>query len=245
MLLSVIVPTYNECENIAVLLESLSGLLISLDGDYEVIVVDDASPDGTAEIVADFAKQIPAVQLIRRESKRDLSAALSDGFDSAKGTYLIAIDADLQHDPAAVMRMLALAENSALGLVVATRYADGGGTSNWHGARLWLSRTATRIAAWILRTKISDPLSGYFLLRRDIWQSIRATLQPSGFKLLLDIIAVSPQLQHAETGYQFSARTRGDSKLGFIVAWKFFIVLLRLSHKNLCGKNPGGNNLCC
>lgn len=244
MLLSIIIPTYNERENIVVLLESLLGLLISLDGDYEVIVVDDASPDCTAAIVLEFAKKIPAVQLIRRENKRDLSAALSDGFDSAKGKYLIAMDADLQHDPTAVMRMLALAEDDALGLVVATRYADGGGTSNWHGARLWLSRTATRVAAWILRTKISDPLSGYFLLRRDIWQSIRATLQPSGFKLLLDIIAVSPQLQHAEIGYQFSARTRGDSKLGFIVVWKFFIVLLKLSHKNLCGKNLGSNNLC-
>lgn len=244
MLLSIMIPTYNERENIVVLLESLCGLLVSLTGDYEVIVVDDASPDGTAEIVAEFARQYPAVQLIYRENKRDLSAALSDGFDNAQGKYLIAMDADLQHDPAAVMRMLALAENDALDLVVATRYADGGGTSNWHGVRLWLSRTATRLASWILRTKISDPLSGYFLLRRDAWKKIRATLHPSGFKLLLDIIAVSPQLQHAETGYQFSARARGDSKLGFVVAWKFFIVLLRLSHKNLCGKNLGGSNLC-
>ena len=236
MLLSIIIPTYNECENIAVLLKSLCGLLVSLTGDYEVIVVDDISPDGTAEVVAEFAKKNPAVKLLRRKNKRDLSAALSDGFDDAKGTYLIAMDADLQHDPAAVMRMLALAENDTVDLVVATRYADGGGTSDWHGARLLLSRTATRFTAWVLHTKISDPLSGYFLLRRDAWKNIRKKLHPSGFKLLLDIIAISPQLSHAETGYQFAARVRGDSKLSFMVGWKFFIVLMRLCYKNLYGK---------
>jgi dolichol-phosphate mannosyltransferase len=132
--------------------------------------------------------------------------------------------------------MLALAENDAVDLVVATRYAHGGGTSNWHGARLWLSRAATRLVALILRTNISDPLSGYFLLRRAVWKNIRVTLHPSGFKLLLDIIAISPQLHHAETGYQFAARARGDSKLNFIVGWKFFMVLLRLSYKSLHGR---------
>jgi dolichol-phosphate mannosyltransferase len=227
--LSIVIPTYNERDNIVVLLDQLENQLSSIKGAYEIIVVDDASPDDTAAIVEQHSQRYPDVRVIRRTAKRDLSAALALGFDSATGEYLLAIDADLQHDPAIIMQMLA--EAIDVDLVVATRYAKQGNIARWHYARRFFSRAATVISASILHTTCSDPLSGYFLLRRNIWSMVRQQLHLAGFKLLLEILVVKPDIHFAEVGYCFVARQRGNSKFGFMVTRDFLLALWRVRRK--------------
>lgn len=226
MLLSVVVPTYNECENIARLIMQVMHELVSIEGRYEILVVDDTSCDGTVAAVRQCAQQWPAVRLLQREGVRDLSAALALGFDASAGEYVVAMDADLQHDPAILLRMLEAAQQADL--VIATRYAAGGETDGWEGWRRFLSLVATRITQVVLPVSASDPLSGYFLLRRQVWQQLRPRLQLSGFKLLLEILVLSPGLRCAETGYRFTARQQGDSKFGWAAAWLFLVALWRL-----------------
>lgn len=228
MLLSVVIPTYNERDNIAVLLDRLVNELSTIQGAYEIIVVDDASPDGTATVVEQYAKNDSTVRLMQHTGKRDLSNALALGFDSAAGEYVAAMDADLQHDPALLVRMLGLIENKNIDLVVATRYAKGGGIANWHGMRPVLSYWVTRLSAYVVRTNISDPLSGYFIVRRDLWLAIRLQLRLSGFKILLEIIASARGVRSAEIGYQFIARQRGRSKLGVAAGLAFVCALPHL-----------------
>lgn len=235
LLISIVIPTYNEHENIAVLLAQLGELLAPIASAYEIIVVDDASPDNTADIVRNFAALNTTVRLISRSEQRDLSTALAAGFDSAQGEYLLAMDADLQHDPALVLTMLDIARTNPVDLVVATRYANGGGMVDWGKARLLLSCIATRIVSWVSGSAISDPLSGYFLLRRGSWREMRPRLIPSGFKLLLEIISTAPDLRHAEVGYRFTGRQRGSSKLGSAVALAFLLSLLRCSWRRFTG----------
>jgi dolichol-phosphate mannosyltransferase len=227
MLLSLVIPTRNERDNIAVLLQQLRCQLQALAGQYEIIVVDDGSPDGTAAVVRQHMQQDGAVQLLSRHRAQGLSGALAAGFDAAAGDYVLALDADLQHDPAAVLPMLQLAQQAGADLVVATRYAAGGCTAGWPCWRRWLSRFATALARWRLGGSCSDPLSGFFLLRRQAWIGLRSRLQPDGFKLLLDILQAMPGLRVAETGYCFVARQRGSSKFGLAAVWAFLCALWR------------------
>jgi len=226
ILLSVIIPTYNERENIALLLQQLTQTLAFLVGRYEILVVDDQSPDGTVEVVQDCV--YPAVRVLQRSGVRDLSCALADGFDAARGEFVLAMDADLQHDPSAVPALLQTAQCSALDVVVASRYVVGGTVQGWSKLRLVLSRNATRYVRHYLQSKTSDPLSGFFLLRRAVWQEVRVRLQPAGFKLLLDILSAKSALQCEDVGYCFVARQRGRSKFGIKPILAFLHALWRL-----------------
>lgn len=228
LLLSVVIPTWNERENIAMLLERLVLQLDALAGQYEIIVVDDNSPDNTAEVVGGFCKKNPDVKLLRREGMRDLSVAIASGFDIAKGDFVVAMDADLQHDPAVIVRLLSVARESDVDLVVATRYAKGGSVEGWNRMRLLLSQAATAAVRMRLQSDISDPLSGFFLLRRESWRNVRPHLYLAGFKLLLEILAADPALRCAETGYRFVARQQGSSKFSMGVAWAFACALYRV-----------------
>lgn len=227
VLLSIILPTLNEHDNILLLLEALLGQLSDFQGGYEIIIVDDHSPDGTAAIVDAFRKNHPDVNLLRREGRRDLSSALAYGFDHAHGDYLLAMDADMQHDPAAVLRMLGVAQRVGADLVVATRYSDGGSIADWPGTRRCLSLLATKLAKSVLRCQCSDPLSGFFLISNARWQQVRSRVRLSGYKLLLEILLVEPGLHCAESGYRFVARRRGNSKLGVAAIWSFTCSLIR------------------
>jgi dolichol-phosphate mannosyltransferase len=158
-----------------------------------------------------------------------LSTALASGFDQAKGEYIAAMDADLQHDPAVLLSMLAMARD--IDLVVATRYAAQGSTVHWYGARRLLSRVATRLTARILGADCSDPLSGYFLLHGAVWRQVRPHLHLAGFKLLLEILAAKPDMHCAEIGYTFSVRQHGSSKMNMPVVRDFFLALWRLRRK--------------
>ncbi len=207
--ISVIIPTYNEAGNLPILVERLAAALA--DRSYELVVVDDDSPDGTWRIAEELATHYP-LRVFRRTGKRGLSSAVVDGFAAAQGEALAVIDADLQHDPAILPRLVdGLARCEA---AVGTRYAGSGSTGDWGGARLALSRSATWSVRSMLGVPTSDPMSGYFTIRRELFQRIAPLLQPRGYKILLEVLHRGKVAEVHEEAYTFSGRLHGESKLG-------------------------------
>ncbi len=226
--LSVVIPTYNEKENIALLLCEIQDVLVGVSTVFEIIVVDDASCDGTVEAVQVLLPRMPAVRILQRTSMRDLSSAIAEGFDAAQGDFLLVMDADFQHDPKIIPQMLKQLQENQAEIVVATRYADGGSAKAWSAWRYHLSRGATAVARQFVPQTVSDPLSGFFLVRQTAWVRIRQKLQPQGFKLLFDVLTVDPSLRCVECGYNFSARKSGRSKLNGKVIFAFVRACWRL-----------------
>lgn len=222
--ISVVVPTYNERSNIPVLVERIGAALQGIS--WEMIVVDDDSPDGTAQVVRELHQRWPQVRALQRLGRRGLAGACIEGMLAACGEFCAVIDADLQHDPALLRQMHAVLAQGEADLVIGSRYMDGGGTGEWDAQRLAISQMATRMAGWIARRQVSDPMSGYFALRRDAFLGCVRKLSTLGFKLLLDIIASSPaSLRIRELPYTFGIRTQGESKLSPKVAWDYLMLL--------------------
>ena len=188
--LSVVIPTYNESANIAELVSKLSYLLDNLiPGQYELIVVDDDSPDCTWEIAQSLMNEYAQLRVIRRTTERGLSSAVIRGWQIARGDILGVIDGDLQHPPSILLQMLpaALEGND---LVVASRHVHGGGVSHWSFLRRFLSRGAQILGLMILPevlSRVSDPMSGFFLVRRKAIAN--KILNPVGYKIMLEVIA--------------------------------------------------------
>ncbi|PMB20225.1 glycosyltransferase [Fischerella thermalis] len=217
---SLIIPTYNEAANIEKLIQRLTKLLDErIPGNYELIVVDDNSPDGTWQIAQSLMQKYPQLQVMRRQDERGLSSAVIRGWQVAKGTLLGVIDGDLQHPPHVLLQLLDAIIKGA-DLAVASRHIDGGGVSSWSLIRRFLSRGAQVLGLIILPSvvgRVSDPMSGYFLVRR---QSIaNVTLNPVGYKILLEVIGRGQIKQIAEVGYVFCERKQGESK----VTWKQYL----------------------
>ncbi|EHC19451.1 glycosyltransferase [Fischerella thermalis] len=217
---SLIIPTYNEAANIEKLIQRLTNLLDErIPGNYELIVVDDNSPDGTWQIAQSLIQKYPQLQVMRRQDERGLSSAVIRGWQVAKGTILGVIDGDLQHPPHVLLQLLDAIIKGA-DLAVASRHIDGGGVSSWSLIRRFLSRGAQVLGLIILPSvvgRVSDPMSGYFLVRR---QSIaNVTLNPVGYKILLEVIGRGQIKQIAEVGYVFCERKQGESK----VTWKQYL----------------------
>lgn len=227
-LLSVIVPTRNEAASIAACLHELQAVLRGLHQPYEVLVVDDASPDGTGAIVARCAEADAAIRLVPRPAAPGLAAAIAAGFDLAQGEWLAVLDADGQHDPAALVPMLVLAREQAAEVVVATRYAPGASLGDWPLWRRLLSQLATAFTRRLLDTRCSDPLSGFFLLHRTAWWQQPPAAPTAGFKLLLDLLVHHPDWRVAEIAYAFRARRAGASKLRAATVFAFVQQLWRL-----------------
>ncbi|MBN8526788.1 MAG: glycosyltransferase family 2 protein [Planctomycetes bacterium] len=207
--ISLIVPTFNESRNLPVLVERVAAALQGRT--FEIIVVDDDSPDRTWEVAEGLAARFP-VRVFRRIGKRGLSSAVVDGFAAAKGEALAVIDADLQHDPAVLPRLVdGLARCEA---AVGTRYAGSGSTGEWGGARLALSRSATWSVRRLLGVPTSDPMSGFFAIRRSLFQRIAPLLQPRGYKILLEVLHRGRVSEVHEEPYTFAGRLHGESKLG-------------------------------
>jgi len=224
--LTVVVPTFEERDNIAPLVARLAA---ALDGiAWEVVFVDDDSPDGTAAAVRASARADRRVRIVQRLGRRGLSGACVEGMLSSAAPYVAVMDADLQHDATLLPGMLARLKAEELDLVIGSRYAAGGSTGEWSRRRLFLSRLGIRGAQWLLqRGELRDPLSGFFLLRREVLEGCVRRLSQQGFKLLLDILASAPQpLRFAELPYRFAPRERGVSKLGAAVTWQFGLLLL-------------------
>ncbi|WP_414544503.1 glycosyltransferase [Nostoc sp. CCY0012] len=220
---SLVIPTYQESANIHNVVKILSQLLDeSIPGHYELIVVDDNSPDRTWEVAQSLMVEYPQLRVMRRQDERGLSSAVIRGWQVARGTVLGVIDGDLQHPPEILTQLLAAIEQGA-DLAVASRHVEGGGVSSWSIVRRFLSRGAQVLGLILLPGvlgRISDPMSGYFMVRRACVAGV--TLNPVGYKILLEIIGRGKVGDIAEVGYVFCERQQGESK----VTWKQYVEYL-------------------
>jgi dolichol-phosphate mannosyltransferase len=226
MKISVVSPTYNEAANIDRL---ISEVATALEGfDYEIVIADDNSPDGTWKKAEEIAQANPRVRVIRRLKNRGLSPAVVEGFLAASGDYVACIDADLQHDPKILPQMVAALDNGSE-VAVGSRYVSGGGTGEWNLNRRFQSWVATKLAQLFLGVALRDPMSGYFILRREDFQKVCAQLDVRGFKILLEIVARLAPSNLKEIPYTFRTRTAGESKLSSKVVLQYFSQLWKLS----------------
>jgi dolichol-phosphate mannosyltransferase len=221
---SLVIPTYNEGKNIKTIVALISHLLDqALPRAYELIIVDDDSPDCTWELAQALTSNYPQLRVLRRQDERGLSTAVIRGWQIATGQVLGVIDGDLQHPPEVLLQLLAAIENGA-DLAVASRHVEEGGVSSWGLARRILSRGAQMLALLILpgvTSRVSDPMSGYFLLRRSAISG--RVLNPLGYKILIEAIARGDIHRIAEVGYVFRERQKGESK----VTWRQYVDYLR------------------
>lgn len=221
---SLVIPTYNERRNISKIVEVLTRILDkSLPGDYELIVVDDDSPDGTWEVAAALIPNYPQLRVMRRRQERGLSSAVVRGWQVAGGDFLGVIDGDLQHPPEILLQLLRAVEEGA-DLAVASRHIDGGGVSRWSFIRRFLSRGAQLLGLVMLPGvlgRVSDPMSGYFVVSR--YAIAGTTMHPVGYKILLEVLGRGKIREIAEVGYVFCERCEGESK----VTWRHYLDYLR------------------
>jgi dolichol-phosphate mannosyltransferase len=228
--LSVVVPTFNERDNVTVLYRRLDATLKDIA--WEVVFVDDNSPDGTWEVVRGLARQDPRVRCIRRVGRRGLSGACIEGILASSAPYAAVIDADLQHDETQLPRMVGLLQRGEAELVVGSRYIEGGSADSFNKGRAGVSAVATEVAKRVLSVEIADPMSGFFMIRRDRFEQLAPQLSTQGFKILLDIVATAQgKLRTIEVPFTFGSRQHGESKLDSMVALDFLgLVLAKLTH---------------
>jgi len=229
-LLSVVVPTFNERDNVTVLYRRLAATITDIP--WEVVFVDDNSPDGTWEVVRGLARQDSRVRCIRRVGRRGLSGACIEGILASSAPYAAVIDADLQHDETQLPKMVALLQSGKAELVVGSRYIEGYKAEGFNKQRAGASALATEVARRALKVEIADPMSGFFMIRRDRFEQLAPQLSTQGFKILLDIVATAQgELRTMEIPYTFGARQHGESKLDSMVALDFLgLVLAKLTH---------------
>ena len=224
--LSVITPTYNEAENLPVLIEHLHA---ALDGiPHEVVVADDDSPDRTWEVADKIAAVDPDVRVMRRFHDKGLSAAVLDGMSVARGEFLAVIDADLQHDEAVLPAMLDEVRSGRADVCVGSRSTEGGGYGDWASSRRFVSWVATVIARLLLRVPVSDPMSGYFVVSRRAYEEAAPRINPRGFKVLLEFIGRDRSLRVTEVGYEFRNRIHGETKLNRSVIRSYLLAVAEL-----------------
>jgi dolichol-phosphate mannosyltransferase len=222
--LSVVVPTFNESQNVRELVRRLAAALGPTG--WEVIFVDDDSPDGTATEVRSIAQADPRVRCLQRIGRRGLASACIEGMLATAAPTIAVMDADLQHDETVLPQMLAAIEQDGADLVVGTRYAAGGSTGDWNRSRKAMSQLATVTGRVIMRQPVSDPMSGFFMLHRQVLEATVHDLSGFGFKILLDILATARRpLRIAEVPYHFRARFAGESKLDEMVIWEYGMLL--------------------
>lgn len=227
--LSLVLPTYKEADNIEKLIGILTNILDKLIfNQYELIVVDDDSPDLTWKIAQDLTLQYPQLKVIRRTQEKGLSTAVIRGWQTAKGEILGVIDADLQHPPEILLKLWEEMDRGA-DLALASRHIEGGGVSEWSVVRRFLSRGAQMLGLLVLPeviSRISDPMSGYFLVRRNAIANKH--LSPVGYKILIEVIARGDIRWIAEAGYVFKEREAGESKVTTKQYFEYIQHLLKL-----------------
>jgi dolichol-phosphate mannosyltransferase len=223
--LSIVVPTFNERDNVLELVTRISGALG--DSAWEIIFVDDDSPDGTADLVRELAQKNSRVRCLQRIDRRGLSSACIEGLLSSSAPYLAVIDADLQHDEQLLPRMWELLKSEDVDIVVGSRYAPGGDVSGWDAKRARISRIASRLSRVLVPADLNDPMSGFFMMRRAVLQSAAHELSAIGFKILADLFASSKRkLRFRELPYRFRNRHAGESKLDSVTAWDYLMLLI-------------------
>ncbi len=223
--ISLIVPTYNERSNIAPLLDSVRAAFGDIP--WEMIIVDDDSPDHTFSEVARLAREEPRLRCLRRVGRRGLSSAVIEGALVANGGVIAVMDADFQHDERILGPMFDTLTGTGADLVVASRYIEGGGIGDWDARRARMSDVATRMACLLVGNQTSDPMSGFFMVRRDVFASVIYDLSQQGYKILLDIISSSQRpLRIEEVPYVFRTRQAGESKISLMVLAEFLFLII-------------------
>ena len=214
---SIIIPTRNERENLPVIIGKLQEVMEGRH--YEIVIVDDDSEDGTWQVAEEYSHRHRNIRVIRRINRKGLSSAITEGFLLGQGEYVAVLDADLQHDHTLIGVMLD--EVGDCDLVIGSRYMNQKSVPGWDSWRSRLSRAGTIMAQKLLKQEISDPMSGFFMIRRKIIQEIAPQLFEQGYKILFDILLKRPDLKVKELPYEFKARLYGTSKLTAAVIFDF------------------------
>jgi dolichol-phosphate mannosyltransferase len=232
--LAIVLPTFNEHDNIPLVIARLNDALEGIA--WEAIFVDDDSPDGTAGVVAAHARRDSRIRLIHRIGRRGLSSACIEGMMSTSAPVVAVMDADLQHDETILPRMLDRLREDSLDVVVGTRNSDGGSMGEFGSGRVMLSRIGEKIGQSICRCTLTDPMSGFFIMRRSFLLDVVRDLQGGGFKILVDLLASSRvPVRVGEVGYTFGARQHGASKLDVVVGIEYLFLVV---NKRLGGIVP-------
>ncbi len=223
--LCIIVPTFNERDNVAELIGRLKSCLENFS--WEVMFVDDDSPDGTADVVRELAAADSRIRCLKRIGRRGLSSACVEGMLATTAPYLAVIDADLQHDEKLLPQMLDTLKQGDVEIVVGSRYAPGGDIGDWNASRARMSRLAVRLSRLVVPRELTDPMSGFFMMRRSVLDASVRKLSAIGFKILADLFASHrPPLRFSELAYTFRARHAGESKLDSVSVWDYVMLLL-------------------
>ncbi|MCW2410324.1 MULTISPECIES: glycosyltransferase family 2 protein [unclassified Sphingobium] len=223
--LAIVVPTFNEAQNVALLADLVDKALPGVA--WELVFVDDNSPDDTSGKVRALAQRDPRVRILHRFGRRGLSSACVEGILATSAPYVAIMDADLQHDESVLKTMFERIRADDVDLVVGSRYVEGGGMGDWSESRQRMSQFATKLALKLTKTPISDPMSGFMMMRRDAFMRSLPNLSTVGFKILLDIAASAPTpLRVAEVPYTFRTRQFGESKLDSLVLWEYVQLLM-------------------
>ena len=229
--ISVVVPTFSEAENITELYTRVSHVLGSES--WELIIVDDDSPDGTADLARQLANRDQRVRCIQRIGRRGLSTAVVEGALSSSAPFVAVMDGDLQHDESILPAMLQALRSQDIDIVVGSRYTTGGGTGDWNETRKTISLVAGRLAKGLVPENLHDPMSGFFAVRTEALRETARKLSGYGYKILLDLfVSAGRPLRFAEVPYTFKPRAHGESKLDSLVAWEYLMLLVdkRVGH---------------
>jgi dolichol-phosphate mannosyltransferase len=222
--LCIVVPVLNEQDNVAPLVKRFEAVLAGIA--WEAIFIDDDSVDGTRAAVAAIAASDPRVRLLHRIGRRGLSSAFIEGAQASLAPFIAAIDGDLQHDEAVLPRMLTALRDDGYDIAIGSRYIAGGGVGAWDHKRAGMSGFATRLSRTVLRVPVSDPMSGFFMIRRKTYEGAVRRLSAMGFKILLDIVASLPERPRVvELPYEFRNRVFGESKLDISVLRDYALLL--------------------
>jgi len=223
--LAVVVPTFNERDNIRPLLDRLEQALAGVE--YEVIFVDDDSPDGTADAVRAIGAVDARVRVLQRVNRRGLASACIEGMMATAAPFIAVMDADLQHDERILPQMFEKLKSESLDVVIATRHAEGGGMGEFARHRVMLSNLGDRLSRFISHASLSDPMSGFFIVRRSYLEEVVRSASGIGFKILLDLVASSGRpVRIGEVPYTFRQRIHGASKLDIVVGLEYLQLLL-------------------
>jgi len=222
---SLVVPTYNEAENVVAFLDSAHAALAPFA--HEILIVDDNSPDLTWQIAETYAQTHPGTRILRRLHEKGLGSAVLYGFAAAEGSILGVMDADLQHDEKILPRLIAGIQSGA-DIAIGSRHAKGGGIPNWPWYRRLASFMAKTLARLVVGVYTSDPMSGYFVLRRSLYEQCAHSLKPQGYKILLEILCRTTPKRIVESPYVFRERQKGESKLSGMVIRDYLSMLITL-----------------
>ena len=223
--LSIVVPTFNEADNLPLLMERLERCLVGIG--WEIVVVDDDSPDGTAAAARAMARHDRRIRLIARVGRRGLASACIEGMLASAAPHVAVMDADLQHDETLLPAMLERLRDGEADCVVGSRYLHSAEVPGWDSRRVGASRLATRLTRILTRSTLTDPMSGFFMLRQEAALALVPDLSGVGFKILLDLVLSAPtSFRVEELPYAFRPRQVGDSKFDVRAAYDFLYLIV-------------------